>query len=867
MNGALLAGFRFSTDLPVWLVLVGALAAGLLVMLLYLRETSVLHSPWSWLLPGMRGTAVVLACLLLAGPVWHRRQIIGNPARIVWAVDRSQSMAEDDSGAGGTEDRLRRSTDLLFGAQNNEGWLARLRETHLMDVVTFDDASRLAWSSDMQSDAQEPLKIDPNDPRTQLEAQAKRLLDTADGRLTDLSSPLRTVLEGTRTHATEGSTSTIDSDAEPLSQDDSATSSRVVVMFSDGRDTAGRADASEIATQLADAGWQVHTLGMGSVDEAADVGVVDVDVPERVADDGRLAGRVWIKHFGLEQRDMRVDIRSGEQVMWSETMPIAGDGKSPVDFDFAVETLMQRASANDIRGVDRESVALSLSADVSLLGTPDAKTANNSMSFRVAAASRDRQLLILAGSPRWEIRYLRNLFSRDPAWAVDTVLFGPGTDTPVVARGEEPGELPVSSRAWSRYDAVILGEIPPDQWTREDADHLSEFVAAGGGLIVIDGRYGRIEDLVSITAAPPPSTGPYPRSGDTGREQSVDAMMAGLIPVRFSRDDRSAKIESILPTDAGRTHPVMLLDVADDGGAGATGGVGGTGAIWKHLPAPSSINVVVPSPDAEIWADAIDVDGKSMPWLVTRLFGAGRVFYFSSGQTWRWRYKVESRLHSRFWNQLISAAMQPPYAVRDDFVAIGTDKIDYRVGQSATIRARLLGTSGGSFSSGDPSSSGGPMSSGGTGSQSPARTVDALLLRDGQVVATLPMRLEDAQRRTYVGQTDALPEGEYRVRVRASGFDAAALKASTPIWVVPRRGGELDRVSLDEASLQRIAHSGGGVYVHESSAAEVLANLQPLSGGRIVESDLLLWQSWWVFVIIIALLGVEWWLRKKVGLI
>ncbi len=847
-DSRLLADLRFSTDWPTWLVWSAALVVGVLVMALYLRETSKLDAPWSWILPAMRGTAVVLACLLLAGPVWHHRQIIGSPARIVWAIDRSQSMGERDSQTSTSSTRLRRATDLLFGQENNEGWIEELRDTHLMDVVTFDETTELAWSSSGQDDAPElagnqaPSNLG-DDPAAQLDTESRTLLETAGGVLTDLSSPLRAVADSDKASGNE-----TDAD-EALAATTETVSSRAVVLFTDGRDSAGRADAGEVATRLADAGWKVHAIAMGSVEEAADVGVVDVDVPERVADDGRLAGRVWVKHFGSTGQTVRVNIRNGESVIWSETIPVSGDGKTPVDFDFPVEPLMRQAAERDVRGVNRDSVALSLSADVSVVGasaaggenaattqvTNDTRSANDSIDFRVAAASRDRHLLILDGSSRWEMRYLRNQFSRDPAWAVDTVLFGRGTDHRNVPRGEEPGELPDSSRAWSRYDAVILGEIPPDQWTPQDAARLSDFVAGGGGLIIVDGQYGRIAEMVSATATQPAS------------ESSVSTIMAGLIPIRFDGGASALQsIEAIEPTDAGSTNPVMLLDVGDRSSAASTSGAN---EVWKLLPAPTSINTVTAQPDAEVWADAMGDGGKRSPWLVTRLFGAGRVFYLATDQTWRWRYKVESRLHSRFWNQLMTAAMQPPYAVRDEFVAIGTDKIDYRVGQAATIRVRLLNT--------DRNDAAAEM----------ATTVDAVLLKDDQPIATLPMRLEDAQRRTYVGQTDGLPAGEYRVRVRASGFDAAALKASTPIWVVPPRGSELDRVSVDQAALDRIASAGGGVAVHESSANEILTSLGALSGGRIVESDTLLWQTWWVFAIIIALLALEWWFRKKVGLI
>ena len=69
--------------------------------------------------------------------------------------------------------------------------------------------------------------------------------------------------------------------------------------------------------------------------------------------------------------------------------------------------------------------------------------------------------------------------------------------------------------------------------------------------------------------------------------------------------------------------------------------------------------------------------------------------------------------------------MQPPYAVSDQYVSLGTDEIEYETGQSATIRARLRGAGGDAI--GDA-------------------TVDALLIQNDQVVASVPLSIDDPDR-------------------------------------------------------------------------------------------------------------------------
>ncbi|KLU03808.1 putative signal peptide protein [Rhodopirellula islandica] len=815
-----LASLRFSWDLPTWAILAIAILTGLAAAWLYLKETRQLAGTAAWVLPALRSTAIILTILLLAGPIWHHRQVIGQPARLIFAVDQSLSMSERDSSDRESPDRLRRSVEMLFGKNESEGWIQTLQSTHLIDVMSFDATAQPRWKS---------YDLDSESERESTEI----ILGEANGSTTNLAAALRPMLPRS------GNRDPAQSFVQPDEPAGTAASPLAVVLMTDGRDSAGVDDASDLAWQLSQSGWQVHTVGLGSVDEPTDIGITNVLHPERIAADGRLTGTIVAKHYGVTNDTLQIELRSGETLVWSDSFVATQDGQTEIDFDLPVEPLTNRLANQEARGVDRDSLVLPFTASIrradptvpTTLGQPE----NDSWDFRIAAASRDRRLLILDGSSRWETRYLRNLFARDPAWQVNTVLFGPGTDSPQISRGDNDGEVPATTEDWNRFDAIVLGEVPPEQWTEADSVGLREFVRRGGGLIMLNGRYNRLSRIESLN-----DLLPVEFVDPAGSSENNDLL-------RYQRQQPS--VQSIGPTATGRSQPVMLLSSE----------IASNEQLWRSMPVPGVIPVTTARADAEVWADALveatetsSPTDSRVPWLVTRLFGAGRVFFLATDQTWRWRYKIESQLHGRFWNQMLTAAMQPPYAVRDDYVAIGTDKIDYDSGQSALIRVRLLDNET-------------PFGEG--ASPNTPATVDALLIRDDQIVATLPMNLDDESRRTYLAQTDSLPPGAYHVRVRASGYDASALKATAPIWVEPSRKGELDRVAVDEDTLKEIASAGGGTYVHESSAEEMLSQLLPLSRGQIIETDTLMWESWWLFVAILGLLAAEWWMRKKVGLV
>lgn len=790
MNVAVLGSLRFSGDLPVWLVLPMVAVAILAVLALYLRETKTLDAPYRYLLPALRSTAVALVIFILAGPVWHHRQVVGTLGRVVFAVDTSRSMTLTDSQSDLERDnRLERATRILLGDSSEPGWLEQITKTHEVDVVAFNGEDPVAiWSS---ADRQPlPISFDWE----------------ADGAETDIASPLAMTLSSLNLNA-GGETESDSGEYDSLRR-------AAVVLMTDGRDTARRRDtsnvASSLAKRLAGGGTEVYTVGLGSPDEPPDVGIVEAIRPETVGAEGKLAGQIVVKRFGNANDPVTVRIESDGEVVWQRSIEMPAAGQQSVPFEIDVPPLVEASRAKAPRGIDRTNEVLRLVAKVESSGD-DFSAENNSVDFRVSASTRNRKLLVVDGSSRWETRYLKNLFERDPAWETNVVLFGPGTSMPILRRGEESGTFPATAAQLATYDAMLLGDVEGDQFTADDRQRIADFVAEGGGLVMIDGRHGGLRKL-------------------------AQSELAELMPVTYESQATSSPPRRLRATVAGLEQPSLVL--IDDNTRLAE--------FWEKLPAPKWNADTQLAEGAEVWAEAVWNESRSTPWLATRMYGAGRVFYFASDQTWRWRYKVADRFHARFWNQLIIAAMEPPYSASDQFVSLGTDKVEYRGDQRIAIRARLRNTMGA------------PVAD---------ATVDALIVQDELIVGSVPLALENRNRGTYVGMAPPMPAGEYDIRIRASGFDESALLASTPVWVSPKDNLEMQRMSLDENALKQIASAGGGQYVHESDPGRMLQWLGPLSSGTVIESDTVLWQSAFWFWPIIAILAVEWWCRKRAGLV
>ncbi len=189
--------------------------------------------------------------------------------------------------------------------------------------------------------------------------------------------------------------------------------------------------------------------------------------------------------------------------------------------------------------------------------------------------------------------------------------------------------------------------------------------------------------------------------------------------------------------------------------------------------------------------------------------------------------------------------MQPPFEVRDQYIALATGAPQYTAGETAAIRVRLRDADG----------------------QSVAGAIVEAILRDpsggGQTVL---LHNVDADRGVYEANSQPLAAGRYEVSVRAAGYQSSQA-VQTSLLVVPPPDRETARLALNEELLRSMADASGGVYADEADAQRVWRALIPLSEGRIETRRIELAQSFLWFFAVLGLLTAEWWLRKKAGLV
>lgn len=779
-----------------------ALAAAATAGMFYRRETRGRAGYSRWALPVLRSLAVFLTLMALSAPVLHREKIIRNLGRLFVFVDASRSMALADE-----EMPARRKFDSLKAL----GLTTKARDgagnKELAEALTeFDALTR--WQR------AERLLLDPRDGL---------LTRLADGHDIDLillrdrkaesvwrqrsggeqtSVPIPVNWGTTPDHA---STDLVTGIRAALG--DTAENAAVVVV-SDGQHN-GRGTPEVLAAELGELGVPVFCVGLGSERPARDMVLREVNAPDTVFVDDIAQGAIVFLDSIPEGGRFRVEIKCGETILWEQVFAADGSGERRLEFAFPA-----REMAATVGEESRGNHPFALEANVFQADegagsrTPEATLANNGRRFFMQTISDRPGVLLIDGRPRWETRYLKNFFERAPRWEINALLrpLRPW-DGDTWKRGAVPGTFPESRDELFRYDMIILGEVPRGAITDAEAAWIVEFVETrAGGLVFLDGARGHLTKLPT-------------------RE------LAALLPVARG-EDKAIAVKGMRLTSEGM--PLAALRFAD--------GEDENARTWESLEPPRWSMPCEPLPGSAVLAEAVDGNGAASPALVHWRVGRGQVLYAAIDEFWRWRLGVGERYHERFWMQVAGWLSEPPYMVEDDHVSIASDRLVYDPGDLAELRVRLRDA---------------------TGKFVDTAKLQAVLYEGRNERGSFDLEEDESGGGIYRGISGALASGSYELAIRER--DGKEYPPRLRIEVREPPDLEMRQLHMNRDLLETMARRAGGKFFLEEDVAALPAELAQVDRKEIIASDLRLWSSWWWFLPIVALLTMEWTIRKRCG--
>ncbi len=787
--------FGFERPLPAWAWAAVFLFAAGVALWSYSRLTGR-----AWVRSGLgvvRALLLLLLVALLCGPQLVKRNELNENDWALILVDRSASLAVRDApGAGGAAggERTSREQQLEAALAKSRPMWEKLAKDRTVLWLGFD-----AGLHDLKVEKEGPSLGAPEGRRTAIGAALEEALARAAARPVAgvvVISDGRSIDEPTRNALRRLQGEKVPVVCVPLG---SATPvGDLAVRRVDGPRVAFLNDPSQVRVE-------VERIGAGESGGPARVRLLDKST-------GRVLDEKLVE-FGAPEGDAKGTVRTG-------VVTLSGKG--------------------DLAGPAQWVVEVSPQAGADLV------SANNTSELSVELIDRPLRVLFVDGYPRWEQRYLKNLLVREKSISCSTLILSP--DKKFMQEGDvELDALPDSPERWAEFDAVILGDVRPDVFTKDQLAQLKEHVAQrGGGLIWVAG----------------PSSTPLAWYGTA---------LADLLP--FSKDaaDGTTLAAPVLmqPSPEAFRLGVLRLGGALDAdpwpAALSTFETGWAQLRWAQRIEPSLVK-----PTAETLATvrfetagAADREHRPFPLLLQMKYGAGRVIYCATDEVWRWRYGRGETLYERFWTPLVRllgrdalsrsgrsvlVEASPSRAVVDQPVRVAVELLDQSLLDlslgSVTVRvtSKADQTQAGSeltLRPEAPAAAGaGPVN---PGSGSSARVYSAVWV-----------------------PTEA---GQYTAEVAESVFAGRVPKTQLSAGVqVSLPDDELRTPEADHALLARLAKETEGVVIAPENLSDLPSHLPNRKVRVVTEDTEALWDTPLALLLSVLLLTLEWVGRRVIRL-
>ena len=711
--------------------------------------------------------------------------------------------------------RLGRVAEFLSSLE--AGVLNRIAEQADIKVSTFDQSSR-AMSVTSSPDSASTSDAEAGGRKTSQEKESS-------GRPSGIRQGLQSFLTGSDSESSNTAGSeTVDASQQAEDQETNLTAVleqldrdrreqpyAAAILVTDASHNSTGAISPRVAA-AALKGTPIYVLPIGNTQYVRDALIQSVFTPTVAMRNDDIVVEAVIQAHDCEGEHCVVQLVQNDEVLDTRTIQMdSGYVTRRVRFDRKLSEVGLQQFAVRILPIDRELSEL-----------------NNQHDFEVNVTRSEIKILLADEMPRWEYRYLAQLFRRDPKVELDELLFHPR----VIATGrrQETKAFPTTVDAWDQYDVVMLGDLAVEHLPTESQTSLVTYLRERGGTaIVIAGR----ESMPQAFAEMP---------------------LADVLPVT-RLDDNTASSSgagySFFVTDAGRSHNALMIADTEEATQTAWNFVNQFAPLhevspWR-LPRPSATTLISAVPKGTLNEAQAAATSSFLCWQPV---GRGRVIYFSGPETFRLRFLRGDLLHYRFWGQLLRWSLASDLAAGSELIRIRSDKSRYVGKEPILVTVRLAD---------------------GTGNPVETTTELKVIARNGDAERSVVLAADESIPGQYVGTFQSLPPGEYSIEPVGDAITQALQGASAPLptsslSVKPNLPMELLDTRADRALAQQIADITGGQVIPPTAVEEILqlTDLKPEVTQKMETRPL--WVEWKYLWVIFGCLNVEWIARKIRGL-
>lgn len=589
-----------------------------------------------------------------------------------------------------------------------------------------------------------------------------------------------------------------------------------MVLASDGRLTStGQLD--ELLERMADRQIPVFPIRLGSTRREVDVEVASVRAQSMVFANDLLLVESTLIGRGLDEpvscTVQLVDDQSGT-VVDEKTVTISPDTDATT-----VELSVKPPREGDAR------------FRVRVLPLPEEKILENNTEFIETRVLADRlKVLYVEGYPRFEYRFLKNALLRERSIELSVLLLE--ADENFVQEGTESiRRFPQTKEELARYHVILFGDVDPNEgWlTTSQMNMLVDFVGdKGGGFGLLAGERSAphrflgtpLERLIPVNIDP--------RTTTTSETTIVTGFQAEL-----TASGRESRVLRFLPDPVANEQVIHALP----------------DLFWIS-------RSLGPKPGSAVQLVHPDLNSASgpMPLVVFGRFGAGKLFYQATDDTWRWRRHTGELLYDGYWVRVMRELMNPNLASVDRRYVIRTDRRVYPYGESVRAQVEILDPR---LVSDDLSQIGIHVSRNSANSNEPVP-------ESGTVERSVQLERVGNQSELFEGVF--LPQGTGNFVISAPELSAGG-KPVTASFRIENPDLELRRLDADHHMLMRIAAKTGGKVLEPDALEAGLSEIRDRSVQIPDDITKTLWDTRLVLLIFVLMISMEWGLRKAFGLL
>jgi hypothetical protein len=609
-------------------------------------------------------------------------------------------------------------------------------------------------------------------------------------------------------------TTDISTALEKVYQDAAGQSVDAVLLLSDGGHNNTERDPIKTVSAAATRP-PVFVVPIGQISPVRDVMLHHVQGPRTAYPEAQIVIEATVDAQGYVGQNLTAELLKGDAVIETKNMAISSDHfVGPLAFSPKADALGRHEYTVRIKPLAEEKVADNNEAKVSV------------------DVIEDKMTILLADSlPRWEFRYLKNLFRRYPHYTTKEYLSISAGDSEDKSASAFLRALPRDLESWAKYRIVILGDLAPDELTPQQQDLLEKYVGERGGTLIII-------------------------AGDDAMPASyVNQTMGKLLPVTRVRLPPSKQTPFDLYVSAEGSSNAAVQLAAD---------TAESERLWRALSSDKEVPLYglsefcKPKSQSHVLIGAAlrGAGGEEnrkgdLAFLSWQHYGSGRVVYLSSPLTWRLRKNYGDTIHWQFWGQLLQWAIARDMAGGSKTVKIATDKTLYSQGDEVQVTMELTEQSGAIVAGATPR---------------------VVAQQDQQTIAGADLVEDPAKPGTYRGTVKKLPAGQ--ITLLAGGVKVDELTkgegskepVKATVTVDPYDSPELRNTRCNLPLLTQIAEVTHGAVLQPTGVGAAMSTLRLEPEITKTVSRQPLWARWtclWVFV---GCLTIEWTLRKLTGL-